>query len=73
MSQNRKVSPVPLEGSHLNQTLRDCFVLAKSMLQKGLQHIHLLIGKASIRREAVCYFLLSDSLEQVSYGSVTAD
>jgi hypothetical protein len=43
------------------------------MIYKGLQHVHLRIAKACIRGETLCYFLLGDPLEHVSYGGVTVD
>jgi hypothetical protein len=42
------------------------------MAYKRLQHVHLCTTRACTRREALCYFLLSDSSEQVSHSSETA-
>jgi hypothetical protein len=43
------------------------------MIYKRLQHIHLCTTRVCTRREALCYFLLGDSLEQVSSGSETVN
>jgi len=47
--------------------------LAESMGYERLQHVHLRTARACTRREALYYLLLSDSSEQVSYISETAN